>query len=271
MKDRKKPRGTKARVQAYKKRLTYIGHAITVAILVFIIAVSSFFLCSMLQSPSAAIVDHLSLSCPNQTFIKTATDNLEHAGYTVDYYSGEQVTVEFYRNLPTHGYGLILLRVHSAVAEGTTRLSLFTSELYNEMQYVYERMTGQISIVADLPYQEGDPLYFGIDYKFVEKSMTGRFQNTIIIMMGCDGLTYTTMAEAFREKGARACVSWNGPVLPSHTDQATISLLNCLVWEKQTIRQSLENTIKKVGPDPSSRAILLAYPEEAWEGTIPSK
>jgi len=52
MKDRKKPKGTKARVQAYKKRLTHIGHAITIATLVGIIAVSSFLLYSMLYSPS---------------------------------------------------------------------------------------------------------------------------------------------------------------------------------------------------------------------------
>jgi len=156
MKDRKKPKGTKARVQAYKKRLAYIGHAIVITILVTIIGVSAFFLYSMLHSPSeqapinptlqfqpdnsnsqikAAIVDHLSLTYPNQTFIETATTTLKQAGYTVDYYSGEKVTVEFYRNLPTHGYKIIILRVHSTTG-GHQSVSLFTSEPYSESKYV---------------------------------------------------------------------------------------------------------------------------------------
>ncbi len=36
------------------------------------------------------------------------------AGYDVDYYKGEDVTVELYRSLPSFGYKLIVLRVHSA-------------------------------------------------------------------------------------------------------------------------------------------------------------
>lgn len=56
----------------------------------------------------AAIVDQLSLTQPNPAFAETATGILEDAGYLVDYYPGEAVTVEFYRDLPTHGYDLIL-------------------------------------------------------------------------------------------------------------------------------------------------------------------
>lgn len=107
----KKPRGTKAKVQAYKKRSTRIALVITVTILVSIIVISSFFVYSSLNSspsqtinpnqtgnqPSqlkAAIVDHLSLTFPNQTFKETATNTLTVAGYTVDYYPGEEVNVE---------------------------------------------------------------------------------------------------------------------------------------------------------------------------------
>lgn len=42
----------------------------------------------------AAIVDQLSLTYPNQTFTQTATNTLKQAGYSVDYYPGEEVTVE---------------------------------------------------------------------------------------------------------------------------------------------------------------------------------
>jgi hypothetical protein len=63
----------------------------------------------------AAIVDHLSLTEPNPAFADRATGVLEEAGYAVDYYPGEQVTVDFYRELPSRGYEMLILRVHSAV------------------------------------------------------------------------------------------------------------------------------------------------------------
>src|SRR4030042_6800376 len=82
------------------------------------------FACSSVQQPvqtispnshtlKAAIVDHLSLSHPNQAFVKECSETLKKAGYTVDYYKGEEVTVEFYRNLPALEYDLIVFRVHS--------------------------------------------------------------------------------------------------------------------------------------------------------------
>jgi len=61
----------------------------------------------------AAIVDQLSLKFPNQTYVETATDILEQARYMKDHHPSENVTVEFFRNLPTHRYNMIILRVHS--------------------------------------------------------------------------------------------------------------------------------------------------------------
>ncbi len=62
----------------------------------------------------AAIVDQLDLTFPNQLFREEATRTLEAAGYEVEYIPGEQVTVDYYRELPTHGYDLIVLRIHAA-------------------------------------------------------------------------------------------------------------------------------------------------------------
>ena len=284
MKARKKPEGTKARVQAYKKRSTHIATVITVTILVAIIVISSFFVYSSLNpspnqtispnqtsnqpsQPKAAIVDHLSLTWPNQTFIQTATKTLEQAGYTVDYYPSEKVTVEFYRNLPTHRYGLIILRVHSA--RGDVSLSLFTSESYSTTRYVPEQlMRACITAMGYIPYSEGDPLYFGIGPKFVTHRMNGRFDNSTIIMMGCHGLTYNEMANAFREKGAKVYISWNGMVQASHTDQATTHLLQHLLIEKETIDRAVVKTMKEVGLDIVHKSLLIYYPLEAGDQTI---
>jgi hypothetical protein len=181
----------------------------------------------------------------------------------VDYYSGEDVTVEFYRNLPTHGYSLIVLRVHSGLMEGKyPPLCLFTSEPYSPWEYSLEQFYDRVTSVA---YSEEEAekgiAYFGITPKFVQYDMKGTFQNAIIIMMGCNGLTYTEMARAFtEEKGAKVYISWNLAVSASHTDQATIQLLEHLITERQKIKQAVTETMNEVGPDPVDESILLYYP-----------
>ncbi len=278
MKNKKKPRGVKHKIREEKKREQCIGLAVTVAILIIIVSVSGFLINSMLNQPStnqtnsnasqpkAAIIDHLSLTMPNQTFIETATSTLKKAGYTVDYYSGEEVMVGFYRSLPTHGYSIITLRVHSVVIEGSRSLCLFTSESYSKTKYIHEQITDRIVHVAPRPGYDV-PSYFGISPEFVRHSMNGRFENTIIIMMGCNGLTYADMAKAFMEKGAKVYISWNQPVSASHTDTATTQLLKHLLTEKQTIEQAVTETMKEVGPDPTYKSLLIYYPLDAGDQT----
>ncbi|MCK4822205.1 hypothetical protein KA005_40960, partial [bacterium] len=94
----------------------------------------------------AAIVDQLGASMPNQTFVREATTMMEDANFTVDYYSSGAVTVDFYRNLPTYGYDLIVLRVHSAIGNGTgtSKFVLFSSEAYSKTKYQYEQLTNKV-------------------------------------------------------------------------------------------------------------------------------
>jgi len=216
-----------------------------------------------------AIVDQLSLTFPNQTFIEAATAMLEQAGYTVDYYPGEEVTVEFYRNLPTHGYSLMILRVHSTTG-GFPLLGLFTPERYNKFKYLQEQLAEKLRAVA---YSNEDIkrgiLYFGIAPSFVKSSMNGKFANTTVIVMGCEGLENTKMAEAFIEKGAKVYIGWSKSISADHTDKTTINLLKHLLIEKETIEQAIDNTTKEVGPDPASyNSQLIYYPLEVGEQTI---
>ncbi len=261
----------KHKIREEKKRQERIGLAVTVAILTTFI--SGFLIYSMLTSspqnqeasstsePKAAIVDHLSLTVPNQTFIETAANTLKQAGYKVDYYLGEKVTVEFYRNLPTHDYNIIILRVHSTAIYG----QLFTSEPYSSTKYVSEQLTDQ---VLKFSFYGEPPYYFGISPLFVKYSMKGKFQNATIIMMGCDGLRNTDMAQTFIERGAKVYISWNESVSASHTDQATTRLIQHLILEKQTIRQAIDNTMEEVGLDPAYNSLLVYYPLEAGDHTI---
>ena len=213
--------------------------------------------------PRAAIVDQLSLTQPSPTFVDTATELLEQAGYAVDYFPGEQVTVEFFRKFPPQPYGLIILRVHSALGREGGRpadwITLFTSDSYRETWYVDEQKTRRLSKVS---YYEDGPPYFGIMPGFIKSSMKGNLQDATVVMMGCDGLATETIAAALVDKGAKAVVSWNGLVSGDHTDAATEALLRHFVTEGLPLREAVDETATEVGPDPAYGSVLRLYPPE---------
>jgi hypothetical protein len=213
-------------------------------------------------APRAAIVDQLSLTQPNPAFAETATDLLEQAGYAVDYYPGEEVTVEFYRYLPTWGHELIIFRVHSAQGREDGQLAdwvtLFTADSYDATWYRSEQAQHSLSRVS---YQEHGPKYFGIMPGFIRSSMEADFPDTTIIIMGCDGLRSDKIAEAFVQRGAKAVVAWDGLVSSAHTDAATERLLQYLLIDELTLQEAIAQTMAEVGPDPTyDSTTLLLYP-----------
>lgn len=199
----------------------------------------------------AALVDQLSLTFPNQSFIDNTTEILEQAGYTVDYYTGEEVTVDLYRDLPTHHYDLVILRVHSArflLPNGTLGddVALFTGETYDPEKYVEEEKAGS---VGSAHYSNTSASYFGITPSFVALAMEGKFEDSTVILMGCDGVRSDTMAKVFIYKGANAFVSWTKEIQASYTDAVTESLLKHLLIEKLPLKEAMSKAIAEVGFD----------------------
>ena len=205
----------------------------------------------------AVIVDQLELTQPNPEFVSNTQGMLTEAGYTVDYISGEDVTVDFYRTLPEKDYDIVLMRVHAGITTevdqatgertGTEYVSLFTGEPYDETKYPQE----QINRLGKARYTpESDPL-FGIGPEFVEDSMEGDFGDALVVMMGCDGLRSQRTAEAFLDKGASAFVSWSKPVSAPHTDTATEKLLQKLLQDDLPLEEAVETTASEIGADPT--------------------
>ena len=234
--------------------------------------------------PKAAIVDQGSLAPttgPNPVFVEKATGILKEAGFNVDYYPGEEVTVEFYRNLPNYDYDLIIVRTHSAMLNPNkykkldsasnfpkeSYLCIFTNEPVNEKKVekyyfdvVNKRLIGSF-------YKKGDEmkgdLYFGISPCFVTLSMRWKFDDTIIIMTGCDGLKKERMAKAYIQKGCKVYISFSGLVSADYTDKTTIYLLQHLLLEKLPVKEAVGETMREVGPDPTYKSVLGFYPIEA--------
>ena len=213
--------------------------------------------------PRAAIVDQLSLTYPNPSFVQNARNTLELAGYQVEYISGEEATVDLYRNLPRGGYDYLIFRNHSARANWSSSEPtgwvplLFTAEKFSFATYPEDNRKMSLGRVR---YYNSDEWYFGIGPHFIDKSVRGRFKDTVVIAMGCDGLNTEALARAFVEKGAATVIGWDKSVSASHTDTATQQLLQHLLVEKIPPEQAIDLTMKEVGADPTFGARLRPYP-----------
>ena len=221
----------------------------------------------------AAIVDQLYVLEPNQDFIDQAKAYLEASGFDVDVYHGKQVSINFYRQLPKHRYKLIIFRAHSGLMQRQQdsqvvvkeETYLFTGEAYSQTKYVREQLTDQM-----LPAKmvEDYPSVFAVNSKFLLTSMSGRFEDTAIIMMGC-GTTYLSdMAGAFGLKGASTYIGWDSGVALDYVDEATLLLVNNLCIENMPVEEAIAETMAQAGADPSTGAKLRYYPQESGNKSI---
>jgi hypothetical protein len=210
----------------------------------------------------AGIVDQLSLTAPNLEFREEVTGLLENEGFVVDYIPGEDVTVDLYRSLPQRDYDLLILRVHSTAEvsrgeEDVTAVSLFTGQPYRSDLYRDEQLEGRIGFAQ---YTEESEKLFGITSRFVRESMQGQFDDTLVLMMGCQGFINAEGAEAFAARGARAFIGWDGLVSANHTDEATQTLLRYLIVQDQEPADAIARTMAEVGPDPDYQSQLVSRP-----------
>jgi len=260
-------RKTGKKGQKLKNKIVYFSLAFAIIIVCFL-----FYSClnpssTIELTPKAVIIDHLSLSYPNPNFSKKVQAIMKEISLPVDYYPSEEVDVNLYRNLPMHNYKIILFRVHStgecSVEDQPPFVVFFTSEEYNTISHVGDQLAMRVVYVNFPEPHQSTTGYFGITPSFIKESVNGRFNESIIIAMGCDSLKYTSMAEAFIERGAKAYIGWTGDVSSSHTDKATSHLLQKLIIENRTLENAIQETMMEVGPDPFHNSTLAFYPDEA--------
>jgi hypothetical protein len=196
-------------------------------------------------SSKAALIDSLSLSDPDPPFVSNLTRTFSSAGIALDYYGPSQVTVGLFRNLPSQGYRMIIIRSHTATFFGVpTSLAIVTSEPYTKSKYVYEQLVGQIAPAVVRPGNT----YFAITPSFVRDAMQGNFWGSVIIQMGCSTLQgHHAIATAFMVKGASAFVGWDDSVGSSYTDLTTKNFVSSLV-HGHVIGEAVASA---GGPDPT--------------------
>jgi hypothetical protein len=194
------------------------------------------------------------------------------SGWRMYYYGAASDSVNFYRTLPERGFKIIILRVHAALNPETGTLALFTSEKWDDLKATTDYITDFDMVnplnnkLAKVRLNETSQEYFGLTPSFV-KGMQGDFHDAVIIMMGCDTLANTKMAQAFIQKGAKAYIGWTGPVSAPHTDSAAQQLLKHLVSEEKNIGTAVKETLDEVGNDPDFGSTISYYPLEADQYT----
>src|SRR3989454_4140072 len=123
----------------------------------------------------AVLIDGLSVSYPDPSFTNNVTKTLSSVGYTVDYIGPDKFTVDTLANLPSQGYGLVIIRAHTAHS------AIITSEPYTSSKYVFAQLAGHVSPATIGTSAE----YFAVAAQFISSESHGRFQNSIIVLMGC--------------------------------------------------------------------------------------
>jgi hypothetical protein len=175
-------------------------------------------------------------------------------GYIFDAVLGEEVTVEYLRRLPA-GYDLVILRGHSTV--NGDMVWLFTGEEYSKDRYVLEQLADEVHPARP---SMGSRRLFAVGADYVNHFMKDRFRGSTVLVMGCDGVRATDLAQAFIDNGADLYVSWDGPVSLEHTDHAFTCLLGAMVEDGVSPEEAAAYAMDAVGPDPEYNSTLSCFP-----------
>jgi len=203
---------------------------------------------------SVAILDPL--DGEDLGFTDSCIELFESAGFEVDVIKGDDVSVSQIKKI-SGGYNIVVFRVHSSVYHG--RVWFFTGEEYSQGRYVLEQLVDEVHPARPAL---GSEFLFAVGAEFVLHFLEDRFDGTLIVVMGCDGLRHHDLAKAFLDAGASAYVSWDGPVSLRHTDEATLAMLRGLVAEGMCLEDAVRYSMELVGPDPTYFSFMCFFPEE---------
>jgi hypothetical protein len=215
-----------------------------------------------------AIVDQASVLKPDPDFIEKATGCLLNLGLPVDYFQGDEITVDFYRRLAESGYKIIVFRAHSGLMSNDKKTEqktcLFTNQPYSRTDCIVDQLSSRVGEAKLDNY----PSQFSIDGDFIENCSPAQFNQTVIIMMGCSSLEKDDLARAFIKKGASIYIGWNESVGLYYVENATLTLLDYLSQGNISLGSGVKTTMQEIGQDRVSGAELRYYPDQKGEATL---
>ena len=217
----------------------------------------------------AAIIDQLARDIPNLQYQNKTMSYLLDAGYDVDLYTTEDITIDFYKELPSMDYEFIVLRSHSlAIYDKKPSEWLFSGEKYSNKVHIAESLSGHLSpgvpfVVTEdqtITYSEAlKERYFMIGSKFIDESMVGQFPGTVIILGGCETMPHELLAEALVKRGASSVIGWNELIGSASNDRVITSLLEKILVYGLKIDEAIELVIEDYKEGKKSSLRLKHY------------
>jgi len=205
-----------------------------------------------LEAPKAAILDGLYSESPNPAFSQILTNYLSAAGYTVDNFRGENVTIDLLRKI--EGYRVIVLRLHSTL-DSLKNLYVFSGEPYDAAKYLLMPQSVRVANTTE------GKMYFAIGIFLLGANKADSLKDSTVILMGCNGTSDAYSINRLFDRGVKIFFGWTGYVDLSHTDEATLALVKALCLEKLSPEQAVQKAMTEVGPDQS-------YPQTVYECRI---
>ena len=241
------------------------------------------------EIPKAAIIDQLYSDIPNEDFHEKAIEYLEGAGYRVDIFTTNNVTVNLYKNLPEKNYKIVVIRSYGVSEKENDSVSIFTGEKYQEDKYVTEQLFGQLKKGKPLrelvgisaqnnstvfwsinsseffgtATKNGTKLaaheYFVITPKFVKDSMNGRFQETIFLLAGSYTLENDSMAKSLVDRGASIVLGWDNEITNFDGDKIMLGLLEKILKENVKVKNAIEQIEQEFNSQDRFKNTTLKY------------
>ena len=207
------------------------------------------------------IVDSFYSTTPS--FTDEAVGYVRSQGLKVSVYKDKNITVRFYEKLPSYSNSILLLRLHSGTRNVTgTPTYLFTTQLYNQFDYFWQQLDQSIMAGKTSPNDPNEKPVFTVGPQFITM-LEGQFNDTIVILSSCYGLTTADLATEFINKGVKAFISWDDKVSLFHTDRASTLLLKLLVENKMTVSEAVATVMNNIGADPDYKSALRYFPAQA--------
>ncbi|MEM2703397.1 MAG: hypothetical protein QXR45_09565, partial [Candidatus Bathyarchaeia archaeon] len=209
---------------------------------------------SFVDMSRAAIVDGIGFTRPNPSFIQGVREMLEGAGLRVDVYEGGNVTIDLLRRIG--GYGLLILRLHSAIDPKYGFLYLFSAERFNETEYETrfngERRTGAVR--EGITFE--NETYFTLRADLLGYMNQGGLNGSTIILMGCNGTNSEHAINRLFERGVKAIIAWDGYVDLNYTDKVTLKLIEAIYKKGISFEEAVNKIMEESGPDPAYKSKL---------------
>ncbi len=222
------------------------------------------------NSNKAVILDQLYLRQPNPALIASLKNTLESYGLSVDVYQGNEITVDLYGKLPSLGYRVIIMRVHSGLLVDEygkpvfDTTFLFTAENYSTSTHVGDQLSDKVSYAL---MEDNSPYVFAVNSDFM-MSAGGRFDRTLVLAMGCESYKWSDLAEVFYDKGASAYIGWSDIVSLDYVDDVLPDLLNNLFSANMTVSAGVAQVMQNHGTDPFFNSYLKYYPAFSGNSTV---